>query len=118
MKLIVEKDIDIDSLKIYLRLFELHKSYLLLISDNEEFGIGDVTIATPIRIDEMKIKSKSYKLFGIHKELLNQIIAEKFSSSLNAPVLLILFLKDIKNEQEVIKPLMKFINEILKEFKK
>jgi hypothetical protein len=117
MKLLLEKDIEIDTLKIYLRLYELYKSYLLLISDNEDFGIGNVTISTPIHIDEMKTTFKSYKLFGIHKELLNQIIAEKVSSFLNAPLLLLLFFRDIKDEQVIIKPLMIFINEILNESK-
>ena len=116
MKLAIEKEVKIENQTVYLRLFELYKSYLLLISDNEEFGIGNVTIATPIRNDEMKTTSISHKLFGIHKELLNQIIAEKVSSFLNAPLLFLLFFKNIKDEQALIKPLMKFINETLSDF--
>jgi hypothetical protein len=61
----------------------------------------------------MKTTSKSYKLFGVQKELLNQIIAEKVSTFLNAPVLLLLFFKGIKDVQVITKPLIKIINQLL-----
>ena len=117
MKKIIEKDIEVENYKIYLRLFELYKSYLLLVSDNQHFGIGNVTIATPIQIDNAQKSFKSYKLFGIQQDLLNQIIAEKFCSYLNAPVLLLLFFTQIKDENAILNSFMKTLVELLKEIK-
>jgi hypothetical protein len=113
MKLLFENEIEVENLKIYLSLFKLYKSYLFLISDNGDYGIGSITMATPIYIEDLKTNSKSYKIFGVQKELLSQIIAEKVSTFLNAPVLLILFFKDLKDERVITKPLIKYINQML-----
>jgi hypothetical protein len=49
------------------------------------------------------------------ENLLSKIIAEKSSSILKAPVLLLLFLKSIKKEEEILKPLATFLKKILDE---
>jgi hypothetical protein len=117
MKLVTKREFDIDSIKIYLHLFKLYKSYLLLISDHEDLGIGSITMATPLYIDGKPKNSKSFKLFGVQNDFLNQIIAEKFSAFFNSPVLLLLFFKMVKNEQEIASSLIKVINQILSDIK-
>ncbi|MFX1259409.1 MAG: hypothetical protein ACFFAN_16255 [Promethearchaeota archaeon] len=115
MKILTEKNITVDDIKIFLTLFKLHKSYLLLISDQEEMGIGSVTLGNPPLINGLKSTSASYKLFGVNNKLLSTIISERASYILKAPVLLLFFLKCKKKENEIINPLMKFLNEILKD---
>ncbi len=115
MKLLIEKSKDIDDITVFLALFELHKSYLLLISDQKEMGIGSVTIGSPPMIEGLKATSASYTLFGVYEKLLSTIIAEKASYILKAPVLLMLFLKSKKKEESIAKPLVTFIDEILSE---
>ena len=115
MKLLVERDKEIDNFTVFLALFELHKSYLLLISDQKEMGIGSVTIGSPPMIEGLKATSASYTLFGVYEKLLSTIIAEKASYILKAPVLLMLFLKSKKEEETFIKPLVNFVDEILNE---
>ena len=117
MKLVTKREFNVDSIKIYLHLFKLYKSYLLLISDEEELGIGSITMATPLYLDGKPKNSKSFKLFGVQNELLNQIIAEKFSTFFNSPVLLLLFFKMITNEQEIASSLIKAINQVLSDIK-
>jgi len=112
---IIEKTKEIDKIKIYLSLFELQKSYLLLISDQENRGIGNVTLGSPSTIKGMKASSISHQLFGVQRKLLSKIIVEKTSSYLNAPVLLLLFLKSVENESEIAKTLILFLNEALNE---
>ena len=114
MKNLIERDITIEDIKIYLTLFKLHKSYILLISDQKDMGIGSVTLASPPLIEGLKSTAASYNLFGVNKKLLSTIISEKASNILKAPVLLLLFLKIKKKEDEIAKPLIKFLNEILK----
>lgn len=115
MKCLVEKSITINDLTINLILFKMYKSYLLLISDQKEMGIGSVTLGSPPLIEGLKSTTASYNLFGVNKKLLSTIISEKTSRILKAPVLLLLFLKIIKNEEEIAKPLMKFLTEMLTE---
>jgi len=115
MKQLVDKAIEIDGVIIYIALYMLHKSYLLLISDQKEMGIGSVTMASPPTIEGLKSTAASYRLFGLEKKLLCTIIAEKASSVLKAPVLLLLFLKVKKEEEELVKPLLGFLKEVLNE---
>ncbi|MFX1303929.1 MAG: hypothetical protein ACFFBV_03720 [Promethearchaeota archaeon] len=115
MKHLAEDDIKIDDITIYLKLFQLHKSFLLLISDQSNMGIGNVTLGSPPMIEGIKPPTLSYNLFGMNTKLLSTIIAERASNILKAPVLLLLFLKGKKKDEEIIKPLMNFLNKILEE---
>jgi hypothetical protein len=87
----------------------------MLISDQKEMGIGNVTLGNPPMTEGLKSISASYSLFGVDKKLLSTIISEKASLILKKPVLLLLFLKDRTKEEEIAKPLMSFLDEILTE---
>ncbi|MFX1411475.1 MAG: hypothetical protein ACFFA6_14080 [Promethearchaeota archaeon] len=113
MKLIADKNIKIEDIIIYLNLFQLHKGFLLLISDQNNMGIGTVTLGSPPMIEGLKSTTMSYNLFGVETKLLSTIIAERASNILKAPVLLLLFLKNKKKEMEIAKPLINFLNKIL-----
>jgi hypothetical protein len=115
MKLLAEENIKIDENVFYLKLFNLHKSFLLMISDQSNMGIGNVTLSSPSSIEGIKSPTASYNLFGMDTKLLSTIIAEKATSILKAPVLLLLFFKDKKSDEEIIKPLVNFLNNILEE---
>lgn len=117
MKLIGDEILDLEKVKIYFKLFKLQNSYLLLISDQENLGIGNVTLGSPINIEGIKTSSTSYQLFGVQKKLLNKVITEKASTFLNAPVLLLLFLKTIEKEEDIIQELMVLINKTLDSLK-
>ena len=113
MRLIIEKEELIEETKIYLKIFKLFKSYLILVSDREQMGIGNVTLASPPLIKGMKSTSTSYKLFGVEEELVSTIIAEKSSYVLNAPVLLFTFITSKKIIRDNIKHLVDFLNNSL-----
>lgn len=114
MKLLAEENIKIEDLTVYLNLFKLHKSFLLLISDQPNMGIGTVTLGSPPIIEGIKSPTASYNLFGMNTKMLSTIIAERASNILKAPVLLLLFLKSKKDDEEIIKPLVNFLNKVLK----
>ncbi len=115
MKLLTEKAKIINEINIYLKIFKLHKSYLLLISDHEEMGIGSVTLGTPPTFEGLKSSFSSYALFGLDQKLLSGVVVERASYILKAPVLLLLFLKKIKKEEDFAKPIILFINDVLRE---
>ncbi|MHA2392951.1 MAG: hypothetical protein ACXAEX_13480 [Promethearchaeota archaeon] len=104
---------DIDEISVYLKIYKLYKSFLLLISDQQDMGIGNVTLGSPPIVEGIKSPTASYHLFGIENKLLSTIIAERVSNKLNAPVLLLLFLKNRHQEEKIIKPLISHINEVL-----
>ena len=113
MKPLIEKRKKIDNIYLHISIFKLVKSYLVLISDEEGMGIGTVTLGIPAVIENVKTSSASHQIFGVQSKILSKIIVEKMSSDLKEPVLLLLFLKHIKEDQEVIKPLMKLLKEAL-----
>ena len=115
MKLLVERNIEVEKIKIYVTLFKLYKSYLLLISDQGDLGIGNVTLGSPSIIKGVKSPTTSYNLFGIKSNLLSSIIAERVSTVLNAPVLLLLFLKSKIEDEKILKSIINFLNQILEE---
>ena len=118
MKLLAEHSINVDEYIIYLKLFKLYKSFLLIISDQKDLGIGNVTLGSPPMVEGIKAPTASYNLFGMNSKLLSTIIAEKASKVLNAPVLLLLFLRNKKKDEEILKPLVNFVNEVLDEITK
>jgi len=115
MKPIIERTKQFDKIKIHITIFKLYKSYLVLISDQETMGIGSVTLGIPPRIEGMKVSAATHQLFGIQQKILSNIIVEKISSFFNAPVLLLMFLKSISDDQEISKPLILFLNEVINE---
>ena len=115
MKILAEDKIKIEDITVYLNLFKLHKSFLLLISDHPDMGIGNVTLGSPPIIEGIKSPTASYSLFGLNTKLLSTIIAERASKNLKAPVLLLLFLKSKLNDEEIIKSIVNFLNKVLNE---
>lgn len=114
MNLIVEHQEKIEGFTIHLKLYQLYKSFLLMISDHATMGIGNVTLGNPSTIEGMKPISTSYNIFGFKNNFLSTIISERASFVLKTPTLLLLFLKTQKNEEEIIKPLISFLNRALK----
>ncbi len=110
MKKIVDKTIQIKDLTIFIKIFKLYKSYLALISDQKELGIGNITLSSPPTIKGMKSTSTSFKLFGLQNDLSTSIIAKKLSYVLKSPVLVLFFLKSEDHEEEIIKSIVNFIN--------
>jgi len=115
MKPLIEKSREFEDFTIYVSLFKLHKSYLLMISNLKEMGIGSITLGSPPMIEGLKSVAATYKLFGVDRKLLSTIISERASHILKAPVLLMLFLKIKEEEEEIVKPLVSFLDEVLSE---
>ncbi len=114
MDLIIKHQEEIDGFTIYLKLYQLYKSFLLMISDHANMGIGNITLGNPSTIEGMKPIATSYNVFGFRNNLLSTIISEKASFVLKSPVLLLLFLKTKRDEEKIIKPLTNFVNRAFK----
>lgn len=115
LKLLVDKKKLLDDTTIHGKLFKMHKSYLLIISDHEEMGIGNVLLSNPPSIAGIKASVASYELFGLGNDMISKIMVERAASYLNKSVLLLFFVKTKKKEESFLKALISFLNEILKE---
>ena len=113
MKELLNESRDIEGTIFYLTIFKMYKSYLLLVSDQEKMGIGSVTLGSPPTVEGLKSTSSSYNLFGIGRKLISTIIVERASHLLKSPVLLMLFIKSKKKEEDLAKPLVNFMNEVI-----
>ena len=116
MKEIINTQFSFQTIKLYIKLFSLFKSHLLLISEKQDMDIGSVTLASPSLIEGMKPSSTSYMLFGVKNKLITQVISERTSLALKTPVLLIFHLISDVKEENLIKPLMSFIKDSIEEF--
>ena len=115
MKEIINTQFSFQTIKLYIKLFSLYKSYLLLISEKQEMEIGSVTLASPSLIEGMKPSSSSHMFFGIKDKLITQVISERTALALKTPVLLIFHLISDVKEENLIKPLMSFIKDSIED---
>ena len=115
MKEIINTQFSFQTIKLYIKLFSLYKSHLLLISEKQDMAIGSVTLASPSLIEGMKPSSTSYMLFGVKNKLITQVISERTSLTLKTPVLLLFHLISDVTEETLIKPLMSFIKDSIEE---
>lgn len=115
MRLVIEKQFKSEDFSVFLKVFKLHKNHLLLLSDHKDMGIGDVTLSTPSQIEGLKSTSSTYNLFGMRNNLLSSIIAKRAAYLLKTPVLSLVFFKKLIEDQKLIKPIVGFLNNSLKE---
>jgi hypothetical protein len=113
MKILIDKHFSHKNITYFIKIFKLHKSFLLFLSDHKDLGIGSVFLSSPSTIEG--VKTSSTNIFGIKEKLLGQILVEKAANSLKSPVMLILFITSDIKEEEIIKPILVVLNEILEE---
>lgn len=86
-----------------------------MVSDHKEMGIGNVLLSNPPTIEGIKASIASYTLFGLGDDMIGKIMVEKAASYLKKSVLLLMFMKTRKFNDNFIKALIEFLNDILKE---
>ncbi len=82
-------------------LYKLHKSFLLLVSDQPEFGIGTVAISGPPTDLYPNATSSPLSSFGLKNNMLTNLVGKTASKSLMAPVLSLVLIKNTSLKQEV-----------------
>ncbi len=80
----------------------LHKSYLVLVSDQEEFGIGTVTLSSPPTLEGTNAMSAPALLFGLKNDMLANMIGKISSQKLKQPILSLIFIKEQNLKPEII----------------
>lgn len=80
----------------------LNNSYLLMVSDQENFGIGTVTLSSPPTEFGTKATSSPFNIFGMKNSMLSNAIGKSASKQLKKPVLSLVLLMEKDLKQEII----------------
>lgn len=96
----------------------LDKSYLILLTDQADYGIGEVILGTPSMLDGGKPLSSPAIVFGFKHKILSKIITERAAVKLNHPCLVLLHLqqKGVRPEIQT-KTVVDCLNKTLEEIK-
>ncbi len=93
IKSLTEQELNYKNYTVKCEIASLDKGYLVLITDQAEYGIGEVILGTPSMLDGGKPLSSPAMVFGFKHNILSKIVAERSSVKLNNPCLVLLHLK-------------------------
>ncbi len=97
-------------------LIRLKHSYLLFVTDQDEFGLGTITLASQPSEVHTGSSSNPFNFFGIKNNMLANIVSKTASKTLKAPVMVMLLIKETKLKQKRINQLViKNIKQLLEE---
>jgi len=102
---------EFDNFQVKAIFLPLENSYLLLVSDQKDFGIGTVTLSSPSTKLGLDTLSTPFAIFGLKNSILANLIGKNASKKLNCPILSLLLIKEERIKQEIIiKTTMEAIN--------
>ncbi|MBN2155003.1 MAG: hypothetical protein JW776_03075 [Candidatus Lokiarchaeota archaeon] len=90
---LAEEELEYKNYTIKCGITALDKGYLILITDQAQYGIGEVVLGTPSMLEGGKPISSPAMIFGIKHNILSKIIAERSSVKFNQPCLVLLHLQ-------------------------
>ena len=101
LQLVGTAEAQMDTFHVATAIYQLEKSYLLLVTDQPQFGIGTVSLSAPPSIPGTGAVSAPFSLFGLKHNTLAGLAGRIASQKLNLPVLTLLFIK--QDEQGALK---------------
>ena len=118
INLISEQELHYKNYTVKCGIASLDKGYLVLITDQAEYGIGEVILGTPSMLEGGKPLSSPAMVFGFKHKILSKIVAERSSVKLKHPCLVLLHLKQSGIRPEIqTKTVVDCLNKSLDEIK-
>lgn len=113
-----EESANYDNFVVKAQFIELLNGFLLLITDQHQYGIGTIALTSPPSNISGKAVSSPFNLFGLKHTLLANIVGKTASIKLKKPVISMILIKNssIKPKiitETVINAVNKAINKIL-----
>ncbi len=93
LQILTEQELSFKNYTVKCGIVALDKGFLVLITDQADFGIGEVILGTPSMLDGGKPLSSPAMVFGFKNKILSKIITERAAIKLNNPCLVLLHLK-------------------------
>lgn len=97
----------------------LQKSYLVLVSDQEEYGLNNVIMGVPGVLEGSKAISSPAPLFGFQNTFLGKSISELCANMLKRPCLLLINVQGMQSRENICaKIALKCVKRLLKKLEK
>jgi hypothetical protein len=112
IKILCETQANYDTFTVNLAIIALKNSYMILATDQDEYGIGTLILSSPPSIEGTGAISSPFTLFGLKNNMIANLIGKTASKKLKKPVLTLLLIKEEQLKQEII---MKTIHDALLE---
>ena len=93
LQILAEQELSFKNYTVKCGIVALDKGFLVLITDQPDYGIGEVILGTPSMLDGGKPLSSPAMVFGFKNKILSKIIAERAAIKLNHSCLVLLHLK-------------------------
>lgn len=102
IKILSEALANYDSFSISISIIALKNSYMILATDQDEFGIGTLILSSPPSIEGTGAVSSPFTLFGLKNNIIANLMGKTASKKLKKPVLTLLLIKEEQLKQEII----------------
>ena len=97
---------------------KLKKSYLIFITDDDNYEIGNVMLAVPPVLEGVRGISSAAPAFGFKHDLVTKLVAERCASKLNKPCMVFVYIRGIKKKEKfIIKTVVKVLDKALSSLK-
>lgn len=102
IKILSEALANYDSFSISISIIALKNSFMILATDQDEFGIGTLILSSPPSIEGTGAVSSPFTLFGLKNNIIANLVGKTASKKLKKPVLTLLLIKEEQLKQEII----------------
>ncbi len=100
IEIIEEGHASVDFFSVNCSIIKLDNSFLVLFTDQPNYGLGTISLGSPASIDGTKAEATPFSIFGYKHQILSKLITQMCSTKLRAPVLTLIYLKNDKVKQE------------------
>lgn len=112
LQILTENSITIDNYTIQCCIIKLSKDFLILITDQNDYAIGNVIMSSPPVNEQINPISTHSPLFGLKQSIIDKIIAELSAQKLKRPCLSLVNIKGLERKDDLV---AKTVLECLKE---
>lgn len=112
LQILTENSVTIDNYVIKCCVIKLSRDFLILITDQNDYGIGNVIMSTPPVNEQINPISTLSPLFGLKQSILDKMVAELAALKLKRPCLSLVNVKGLERKDELV---AKTVLECLKE---
>lgn len=115
LQLKAEQSATYEDLTVYAQFIHLLNGYLLLVTDQADYGIGTIALSSPPSSISDKALSSPFNLFGLKHSLLANLVGKTASKHLKAPIVTMILIKNsVYNPKIITETAIKAVNKSIK----
>ncbi|MCP4764076.1 MAG: hypothetical protein GY870_20050 [archaeon] len=119
LKILGEKTFTYENYSTTCCIISLDRSYLVLVTDQSNYGIGNIMMSAPPFIEGTRAMSTPSPLFGLKQNLLTKMVSEFCAVKLKNPCIVMVHVLGMQRKEQfvsncVMKSLKQTIEEVIK----